>query len=174
MRIFLTLKAWQLFLLLIVPMFAPMFIVPAMKSMLPFSIISLAWIFVLVGWLVSVGIASNKRLPKELAKSTVLYKFGFGFAVCYASFMFLVLMPQSIQAQPNSFPGWAVPAHLFSMFGMFYGLWFTAKQFTTLQRLEKVSFLEYSGPFFLFWFCFIGVWFLQPKINEVLGKENIA
>jgi hypothetical protein len=55
---------------------------------------------------------------------------------------------------------------------MFYALWFTAKQFMSLQRQEALTFIDYSGPFFLLWFFPIGIWFIQPKVNSILGEKN--
>jgi len=39
----------------------------------------------------------------------------------------------------------------------------------TLERRQPVTFFDYSGPFFLFWFFPIGVWFIQPRVNKLLG-----
>jgi hypothetical protein len=90
--------------------------------------------------------------------------------VAFSLFPSLELVPDE-QTEVQPFPTWIFPLHLTSMVGMFYGLWFTAKQFTTYQHGRDVSFLEYSGPFFLFWFSPIGVWFLQPKVNQLPDRN---
>ena len=60
-----------------------------------------------------------------------------------------------------------IPLHLFSMFCIFYCLYFVAKTYKTAELQREVSFGDFVGEFFLFWFYPIGVWFLQPKINEM-------
>jgi len=172
MNIFLRAKSWQMFLLIIAPMLLPAFIAPLGGGMLIFQISTIVWMAVLVGWLYSVGIASNNYAPEELRKNPVMYKFGFLFAVIYMFAAQFLIFGAFEAGGPPKPPVWFFPAHLLSMFFMFYGLWFTAKQFVTCDRKEKVKFLQYSGPFFLFWFSPIGVWFLQPKINELFASKN--
>lgn len=176
MKLFLKLRPWQLFLLLIAPMVLPMVLMQGPESFRLFGFVTLVWMLVIVGWLYSVGSEVNNRVPDNLRKGTALYKFGFLVPLIYASILTLVIFPEidlSFEARNGQqrFPTWILPLHLGSMVGMFYGIWFTAKQFATFQKGESVTFLEYSGPFFLFWFSPIGVWFIQPKINEVSGHE---
>lgn len=174
MNIFLKLKSWQMFLLMIAPMFMPMLILRGPEGFRWFGVITLIWMLVLVGWFYSVGSNANKRLPEGLRKNTAIYRTGFFVAILYAALMAIIVFPNVALSpqQPFAPPAWLVPLHLGTMFGMFYGLWFTAKQFVTLQKNESVAFLDYSGPFFLFWFAPVGVWFLQPRINELFRQEG--
>lgn len=176
MKLFLRLKAWQIFLLVAVPMFLPMFLGPTPENFASFGAISWIWMVILVGWIYSVGNASNNRLPPSLQKNPLIYRLGFGLAVVYGAVLGFFIMPHTASSimthNPQGFPTWAIPLHLLSMAAMFYGVWFTAKQFATLQRQEELRFMDYSGPFFLFWFAPIGVWFLQPRINELLGSGD--
>lgn len=63
-----------------------------------------------------------------------------------------------------------VPLHLFSMFCIFYSLYFVAKTFKTVELQREVSFSDFVGEFFLIWFYPIGIWFIQPKINKMIEK----
>ena len=63
-------------------------------------------------------------------------------------------------------------AHFFTIFCIGYCIWFAAKQFTTLKKNEETNFFDYYPAFMGFWFGFIGVWFLQPKIKELLGEDR--
>ena len=64
--------------------------------------------------------------------------------------------------------GVIIPLHLFSMFCIFYCLYFVAKTFKTVELQREVSFSDFAGEFFLFWFFPIGIWIVQPKINKMI------
>ncbi len=173
MKLFLKLKAWQMFVLVITPMLLPMLILQGPEGLKWFGAVTLIWMLVIIGWLYAVGSTANRWLPEDLRKSPIVYRLGFGVTILYTVLMAVSIFPNmELSNEPQTPPAWLLPIHVVSTFGMFYGLWFTAKQFVTLQRNEKVKFLDYSGPFFLFWFSPIGVWFLQPKINEVFSEER--
>lgn len=171
MNIFLNMKHWMLFLLIMVPAVAPNFISHLFHPKYVFATSFLIWIVVILGWLYSIAISANSRLPENLRRSTSVLNFVLPFAVVYClytsqSFLSLDSGPRS--SEP---PVWLVPAHLFSMFGIFYTMWFAAKQLTTLLENREVKFTEFAGRFFLFWFFPLGVWFVQPEVNKNLGSN---
>jgi len=59
-----------------------------------------------------------------------------------------------------------IPAHLFSMFCIFYLMYKAARTIKTVEFKRKVTFADFAGEFFLLWFSPIGIWILQPKINK--------
>jgi len=172
MRVFLQAKSWQMFLLIFVPMILPTFMAPLSSGLLVFQVTTIAWMFIVVGWLYSVGIAANNKVPDELRRNPTLYRFGLMFAIIYMCAVQFFFIGSLEAGKPPEPPAWLIPAHLLSMFFLFYGLLFTAKQFTTCEQQKNAKFLEHSGPFFLFWFCPLGVWFLQPKINDLFANKN--
>ena len=64
--------------------------------------------------------------------------------------------------------GIIVPLHLFSMFCIFYCLYFVAKTFKTVELQREVSFSDFAGEFFMIWFFLIGIWIVQPKVNKMI------
>jgi hypothetical protein len=62
------------------------------------------------------------------------------------------------------------PLHFFAMFCIFYCLYFVAKTFKTVELQREVTFSDFAGEFFLFWFFPIGVWIVQPKINKMIEE----
>lgn len=166
MNIFIKAKAWQLFLLFIVPLLLePVLLAVGVKLSTVIAVVMPISSLSVVGWIWSVGIKANRYLPVQLKKSTKVYNGGLAFAVIYLLVFEFVLMPHQI-------PSWILPIHLASMFFMFYALWFAAKQFVTVQRQREVKFMDFSGPFFLLWFYPIGVWSMQPQINNLLGNAQ--
>jgi bacteriorhodopsin len=61
-----------------------------------------------------------------------------------------------------------VPLHLFSMFYIFYTLYFAAKTVKTVELQREVTFSDFAGEFFLIWFYPVGVWIIQPKVNKMI------
>jgi len=155
MNFFLKIKTWQLFVLLILPHLLVSFFLNGSIDMRYLGGLSLFMMLVILGWLYSVGVAANRKLPIKLQKT------------------FSIFLPSMLE-QPQEPPAWFFIMHLAAMFGIFYGLWFTAKQFVTLQKNSEVGFSEYIRTLFLFWFSPIGVWFLQPKINKLLSDSSGA
>jgi hypothetical protein len=154
MKFFLNAKAWQMFLLIMVPLF-----LPSPDGVGFFGFLGLSWLaslVVIIVWLYSIGTAANSRLADGLKENPMIYNMGFLLPIVYGV-LFSVLFFQADRVQP---PIWLLLLHFVAMVGLFYGLRFTAKQFVTFTKGEKVTLADYVGPLFLFWFSPIGVWFL--------------
>ncbi len=174
MHIFLTMKAWQLLMLMIVPalLFALGF--SGLDSFKWFGVLILFWGVIFLTWVYSIGSSSNKELKGDLRKDMVVYRLSFVIPIIYIILLAVVIFPSiQIDGQPQKPSAWMTKLHLISMCCVFYSLWFTAKQFVTLQRGVAVKFIDYSVPFFLLCFTPIGIWFLQPSINELFDEENL-
>lgn len=64
-----------------------------------------------------------------------------------------------------------IPLHLFSMFCMIYTMRFCAKALVSAERGQEAHFSDYIGEFFLIWIQFVGLWFIQPRIQAVLSSR---
>lgn len=62
--------------------------------------------------------------------------------------------------------------HFLSIFSFFHTIFFTAKTIKLAELKRKLKSDEFIGDFFLLWFSFIGVWFIQPKINKLQEENN--
>ncbi|MDY6978278.1 MAG: hypothetical protein SV201_00240 [Pseudomonadota bacterium] len=121
---------------------------------------------VFFGWLWAIATACSKVLPNELYSSPGFMRAGLIYALVYVVFSGVFFFGSGPE-----FPGYMIIMHLLAMAAIFYALGFTAKQLTKLEQKKDVSFYNYSGPFFLFWFFPVGVWFIQPKVNQLLGEK---
>ncbi len=170
MKLFLIAKSWQVFLLLLGGMFGSSFLMSTFPD--PFVGIligTLIFLGVWMAWLWTIAKASNEELVPPLRKSTKMMVVG----IAYAAF-YLVVSPfvwPDLEGRAG-IPGLMVPMHLLAMIAIFYALVFTANRLVTLERKQKVSFFDYSGPFFLLWFFPLGVWFIQPRVNKLLGSHH--
>ncbi len=196
---FLKAKHWQLFLLLFgLPMIAYFFIMASMISQFSnavvesenivdpeimfeylqfFPLIMLVVMAVFFGWFWSIGVGLQSKLPEHITMNVRLFKafllipLAYILCICISFFIgiSMVRFSDNIIDNPGIFT-LIVPLHLFSMFCIFYSMYFVAKTIKTAELQRKVSFGDYAGEFFLLWFYFIGVWVIQPKINKMVGE----
>ena len=172
MSIFLKAKHWQLFLVLLGAMFLSQSVafnsIVSKDSINPFLLMLPTFLFgfLLFGWLWAIATACSKAMPSELYSSPKLMQYGLIYALVYVAYFGVVF------GSPEQPPAYIFIPHLIAMAAVFYALGFTAKQLTKLEQAKNVKFLAYSGPFFLMWFFPIGVWFVQPKVNELLTQNN--
>ena len=167
MKILISAKHWQLFVFLVGVMFLPTFLPDESSPYLP-KILNLLLMIGLMGWVWTVGNTCNSKLPTELKKSSLPMTISIIYAGTY--FIFLTFIFGKIGGIKMTY---LAPFHFAAMIGMFYSLGYTARRLVTLQKREVVNFFEYSGPFFMFWFFPIGVWFIQPKVNDLLGNKSV-
>jgi hypothetical protein len=180
MSILLRLKHWQFFVLLILMPCIPtlLFTSPAQIQTNPFQALIILMIMTLIQmllvciWLHTLSSWSYRRLPAQVVGNFHLLKFRIFLSVpvlYMALFLFLIM------TNPLN-PSILLPVvllHLFSMFCVFYCLYFTAKilKSAETQILQK-SFGGFSEEFFLLWFFPIGIWILQPRINKFFAKAG--
>lgn len=195
-REFLKAKHWQLFLLLVgLPMVAQFFLltsfVASMTSGGPpdptifsstfmiFPLLAALALGVMFGWLWSVAIGLQSKIPSHISMKVPKFKVHFFIPLVYTFtllvgmtiFMRLPFTPEESDSQFNSgfdslFMLIIIP-HLLSMYCLFYCLYFTAKTMMTAELQRETSFSDFAGEFFLFWFHPIGVWVIQPRINKM-------
>ena len=142
----------------------------------PYVMIFFSLIF--FGWFWSIAIGLQKNIPNEIKMKVNKFKVFFFIPLIYIIFL-MVYMGGLFSGMGNTGfanSGWIVaiilPLHLFSMFCIFYSLYFVSKTIKTAELQRKVGFGDFAGEFFLLWFYFIGIWIVQPKINKLYGKEN--
>jgi len=157
MGLYLRLRHWQLFII---------FLFVIVVAQVLFGFLSTALIgAVLFGWLWSISLSASRRLPKELSASPAIMGIGLIYALAYSWFSFDLF-------HGFVFPWYGVVLHILAVVAVFYALGFSAKQLTKMMYRRQVTFVEYLGPLLLLWFFPIGVWFIQPRVNELLTEKN--
>lgn len=183
MKLFLQLKHWQLFVLLIVLPLVP-YVVAVVKVISSNDIKPLMQVFpfmlifimtVMMGWHYSVGVKLYKKLPPEIKIS--LLPFRLAVIISYLTVLAESLIIwgyaiELIQSHDASFNPMVflmiLPFHLLAIVGLFYILYFNARTIKTVEVQRKLTLSEYIGDFFLLWFFPIGVWFIQPRLNVLV------
>jgi hypothetical protein len=194
---FLKAKHWQLFILTFgIPIFFQIIMMVIMFSnlatnsnpdpekmfkYLKFSpIILVLFMGIFFGWFWSVAIGLQKKVPEKVTMKVKKFKIFFFipmfYMLCYMIFMSYTMNGLiNSGSEPNSgllggIFAIIIPLHLFSMFCIFYTLYFVAKTFKTVELQREVKFSDFAGEFFLIWFYPIGVWIIQPKINKFIEE----
>ncbi|MFI5160405.1 MAG: hypothetical protein ACHQHN_03970 [Sphingobacteriales bacterium] len=192
MNLFLRAKHWQIFLLtfglpfvfqivMMVNIFSNLMVNHNPGMILDyfkfFPIMMLLCVGTLFGWLWSVGMRLQKMVPATVNMKTTRFKIFFFIPVVYIlllmGFLTFVFSSGVIfsggQPNPEIFYLFPIifPLHLFSMFCIFYCIFFVAKTIKTVELQRTVVFSDFMAEFFLVWFNLIGIWILQPKINKM-------
>jgi hypothetical protein len=194
MNIFLRAKHWQIFLITFaLPfLFQIIIMVGVFSSLINnrtpdptiifgyfkfFPIMMLLFMGGLFCWFWAVAAGLQKMIPATIKMKIVRFKIFFFipliYITCIMAFMAFAFSTNVLQGS-NQPPLWffgtfaiIFPVHIFSMFCIFYCLYFVAKTIKTAELQREVTFSDFIGEFFLVWFHFIGIWILQPKINKM-------
>lgn len=194
---FLKAKHWQLFLLTFgIPMIFQFVMMGTMFSnigrgnnpdptfmfsyMKFFPIMMIIFMGVFFGWFWSVAVGLQSKVPEDIKMKVKKFKIFFFIPLVYMLFITLFMGVQMNGLMINgtepsggligSLVAVIVPLHLFSMFCIFYSLYFVAKTFKTVELQREVKFSDFAGEFFMIWFYPIGIWIVQPKINKMIEK----
>ncbi|MCP4986693.1 MAG: hypothetical protein GY928_11750 [Colwellia sp.] len=174
-KIFVKVKHWQLFVVLCGLMFIPSFFIFDSPIPLLYEVLMIMFMFVFSCWLYAVSKECNKRTSVELQKSPIYMLIGLIYFTIFTIVSSMLLFSVQDSTQPQNISliiPLIIPFYLLAAACIFYSFGFTAKRLVTLQRGERVGFFDYSGLFFMFWFFPFGIWFIQPKVNSLLGNEN--
>ena len=200
-NLFLKAKHWQLFLFVFGIPLTFQFIVmgtmianirsntapdPALifKYMKFFPIIMLIFIGGLFGWFWSVATGLQSKVPADVKMKVKKFKIFFFIPMIYMLFIFTgmaIVMSGMVEMiasgeKPSetliiSLVAIILPLHIFSLFCIFYSLYFVAKTIKTVELQREVKFPDFAGEFFMIWFYPIGIWIVQPKINKMIENK---
>ena len=170
MNFFLKLRHWELFLMLVLPTAMTLTFGIPLKPLV-IATIGLFLLLVLFLWMFSIGAWANARLPETQRHSPVPYAFGLALPLLYLLMYIFLYIPELEQGgAPQRPPLWLLPMHMLSMVGIFYGLWYTARQLKSLQESEEADFMIFSSTFFLLFIFPLGIWLIQPSVNQLYHR----
>lgn len=133
-------------------------------------------------WYWSIGVGLHSKVPENVKLPNTMFKI---FLLIPAVYLFAVLA--FVLTVMSSLPALGprgelpfnpaiitliLPLHFFSIFCIFYCIYFVAKTIKTVELQRKVTFSDFVAEFFLVWFFPIGIWILQPTINKLMDKDS--
>ena len=181
---FLKAKHWQIFLLICgLPLITEIVTMPLLFGGNSMASISIMMLIVLVclggflGWFWSIGTGLQHLIPENVRLKAGKFRFFLIYALVYmllfSCFMIYTFASiHLISENQDVYSGMIfliIPLHFLAMFAMFYCLYFVAKTYKTVELQRTVTFSDYAGEFFLFWFFPVGIWVIQPKINAMIS-----
>jgi len=135
-----------------------------------FPVFITIYLLVLMSWIWSVVIGLNKKLPNPLQIKTTVFKLLFFIPIIYLP-LFMMYFSGHVVDNGFSIIKLIMPFHFLSMFSIFYCKFQAAKTIKTAETQTKVTFADFAGDFFLIWFFLIGIWVLQPRINQLIAPK---
>ena len=129
-------------------------------------------------WLWTTGMGLQEKIPVGVRPKVGRFKVALTFVAIYllsflVFFDFLtngILQPAFLGGMETVIP-WMIaiifPLHFFAMFCTFFSMYFVAKTIKMAELQREVTFSDFVGEFFMLWFYPIGIWILQPKINQL-------
>jgi len=167
MKSILTLKHWQIFLVLVVG--ALMYNFNIEGDQFSTMIIRIIGAVIYSLWPILAGNELNQLLPRKV---TVNFNFFLiNILISLGTFISILVLSNG---EGMTFTGiYAIPM-LYVFFAILYCLAFPAKLLNCIEAGKEVSVGQYLGDFFLVLFLPIGIWFLQPRINKVVENQKLA
>lgn len=194
---FLKAKHWHLFLLLIGIPVIFIFLISLVEIwklnfetnhdtmdhiLILFPIMMASYTIVFFGWLWSMSIGIQNKLPKNINMKTKRFKIFFFYPAILINLFYITLCVSFLfnsggyNVFPNNlysnFSNIITPLYLASIFGIIHTIYFAAKTVKTVELQKGAKLGNYIGYFFAIWLYPFGIWFIQPKINKIVQLEN--
>ena len=182
------LKHWQLFMLLfgipIIFHISALIIIFSTQNgkiaLIGFPLMLIFFMVVFFGWFYTLGSNLVSKLPGTVRMSLTKFRIFLLVPVLYILLLFIFMAVffstkpsgSEVGPPPNfGFIALIIPVHLFSMFCIFYCMYFISKALKVAELQKPVTSSDYIGDFLLFWFSPVGEWILQPRINKLFNNE---
>ncbi|NVJ58825.1 MAG: hypothetical protein HWE27_00465 [Gammaproteobacteria bacterium] len=181
MTIFLKLKSWQVFcILVLMPATLQIILMPKVEPGMPiplnvfqttFPILMIVFITCFMSWFWSIGTGINKLINVDIRPKVSKFELSIYYSVSYMFVVTLLIAFVLDLSQPTGYESLIIPFHLLAMFSVFYCVYFIAKNLAMAEKNERLTFTDFAGTFFLIWFYPVGIWFVQPRVNKLV-KHN--
>jgi hypothetical protein len=170
----LRIRNWQLFILLLgIPMLSGMilmFVYHPTDIMLLFNdltIINTISISLIIFWAYCVGTIFYKLIPIKSNLSLIIFKFSIG-GILFGVVLFGISLFGNSLNLSNSLI-WSIA--MLATCSSVYTVYFVASTIKTIEFNKKIKFSQLLPEMLLLLFAFpIGIWFIQPKVNEIYQK----
>ena len=159
---FVSAPAWQLFLLMGLPILLAAITAPIIESMIAMQVGILIALWMVLLWIYSVCTFINEKFSSHLTIPIIRLKICLFYNFIYSIFFSFFIIPEE-------YLGFF---HIIAIVSNIYCLYFLAKLLVMVEKKSKVNFNDYIGTFFAAYILIIGIWILQPRINRIYLINN--
>lgn len=158
-------KHWQIFLLLTVGLIIGNINIDNNPTLN--VILKLTGLMTYMFYPFAVGIELQAHLPKEIKLNSNLFLFNsFIWFLFYAATMILT------DGEGYTFTGIKALPFFYALYAFVHFLSFPVKTLKSIEMYKKAKYGNYLGDFLLMIFLPIGIWFLQPRINNAIISND--
>jgi hypothetical protein len=126
----------------------------------PFVLCSMGWLWAIGAFLFSIA-EPSLRLNIHF----------FRFAIIFPTVCLLTALPFFLSSN-RTIEAVILPLHLLALACLLYVFYFNSKSLRIVEKREMVTTNDYLVLLFLFFFSLVGIWLIQPKINQLYRQEN--
>lgn len=115
-------------------------------------------------WMYSIGIELNKKNQKDIGIKKILLNILFGYPTIYLISAWILILSGNMNMDT------ILPFHFGAMFCIFLLIILTSRTIIKFEKEENLQESSGIGLFFGIWYYFIGIWYIQPKLNEYIKR----
>ena len=177
-NLFLRAKHWQLFFLLVVVPFvlevsATEYIPTPIRSWRdvgPGRLIYFGLMYIdmlcFVGWLWAMGSFLNSIQKQGVKLKLSFFRLALIYPPVYVVVFLAAFNTPELPIQV------VLPLHVLAIFCLLYCFYFVARSLATVNKGKEVAFTDYAKPLILLYFFPIGIWSIQPRINQLYAENR--
>jgi hypothetical protein len=115
-------------------------------------------------WMYSIGIELNKKNQKDIGIKKILLNILVGYPTIYLISAWILILSGNMNMDT------ILPFHFGAMFCIFLLMILTSRTIIKFEKEENLKESSGIGLFFGIWYYFIGIWYIQPKLNEYIKR----
>jgi hypothetical protein len=115
-------------------------------------------------WMYSIGIELNKKNQKDIGIKKILLNILVGYPTIYLISTWILILSGKMNMDT------ILPFHFGAMFCTFLLMILTSRTIIKFEKEENLKESSGIGLFFGIWYYFIGIWYIQPKLNEYIKR----
>jgi hypothetical protein len=170
MTFYVRISSIQLFVMLISPLVLQTLVPGTLKHIFT-PMLNIIFFLLYFGWIYSVAsifykpwIAGNKNL--------LFFKISIGILVCSVLFYNLFVLPEKLELFSDRNKNLSFFISAIICVADLYVIYFASKVLRSNELNRNVIIEQHQNEALLFFVFFIGIWFLQPRINKLFDKSD--
>jgi hypothetical protein len=138
------------------------------RFILLFETLLLPFVLCFMGWLWSMGSFLYALVKPPLRLNIAVFRA----AVAYTALYLLAALPLFLNLNERAPEAMVISLHLLAMLCLIYLFHFVAKSLVMTNKGKDVTFGDYGVYLALLWVSPLGVWMIQPRVNQLYAERK--